>query len=183
MHEFGHAAAAIISGGHVKCVVWHLTEISRTDVAPNPHPLIVCWAGPLAGCVVPAVFAASLYKFPGLLFGTVKFFAGFCLIANGAYLSFGSIDRIGDAGELLKLGVNEWLLWSFGVSSICGGFWIWHRLGRLSDVKRLPVKTIHVAVQICLLVLTLSLQEFNRNVQLDDGKQGNSALSRTGSYE
>ena len=59
----------------------------------------------------------------------VKFFAGFCLIANGAYIAFGSFERIGDAGQMIKLGSSIWMLWLFGMSTMPIGLLLWHRLG------------------------------------------------------
>ena len=58
-----------------------------------------------------------------------RFFAGFCLIANGAYIAFGSFDRIGDCGEMLRYGSRTWQLWLFGAITIPTGFWLWHRQG------------------------------------------------------
>jgi hypothetical protein len=50
-------------------------------------------------------------------------------VANGAYLAFGSLGRIGDAGDLLDHGAAPWLLWLFGLVTIPGGLWLWHGLG------------------------------------------------------
>ena len=41
VHEFGHVLHAWFSGANVVKVVLHPLAISRTDVAPNPHPLFV----------------------------------------------------------------------------------------------------------------------------------------------
>ena len=59
----------------------------------------------------------------------LRFFAGFCLIANGAYLAVGSFDRIGDAGDLMTHGAPIWLLWLFGLTTIPAGLRLWHGLG------------------------------------------------------
>ena len=58
-----------------------------------------------------------------------RFLAGFCLIANGAYIGFGSFEGIGDAGKLLRLGSSPPLLWGFGLLTIPTGFWVWHGAG------------------------------------------------------
>src|SRR5262249_2586101 len=58
----------------------------------------------------------------------LRFFAGFCLIANGAYLGVGWLDRVGDAGDLLKLGVPAWQLVLFGVVTVVPGLYLWHGL-------------------------------------------------------
>ena len=58
-----------------------------------------------------------------------RFLAGFCLVANGAYIGFGSFEGIGDAGELLRLGCLPSMLWGFGLLTIPTGFWVWHGAG------------------------------------------------------
>ena len=59
----------------------------------------------------------------------IRFFAGFCLIANGAYLAIGQFDGVGDAGDLLRGGVPRWILIAVGLISVAGGLLPWHRLG------------------------------------------------------
>jgi hypothetical protein len=56
----------------------------------------------------------------------LAFFTGFCLIANGAYLSLGTIDKIGDAGQMLRLGTPPWLMWTTGLLFIATGLALWH---------------------------------------------------------
>jgi hypothetical protein len=129
VHELGHVVGAWASGGRVAEVVLHPATISLTRLADNPHPLFVAWMGPLVGVSLPlaALAFARLCKLPGwYLF---QFFAGFCLVANGAYLSFGSFEAIGDAGDMLRLGTPIVLLWLFGAVTIPAGFWLWNGLG------------------------------------------------------
>lgn len=134
MHELGHAAAAWITGGQVTNIVLHPLEISRTDVHPNPRPLFVVWAGPIVGITLPVFIwlVSRGFRFKRLpaVGNLVQFFAGFCLIANGAYIAFGSFERIGDCGQMLRHGSPHWLLWLFGAATIPAGLWLWHRLGR-----------------------------------------------------
>jgi hypothetical protein len=59
----------------------------------------------------------------------LRFFAGFCLIANGCYLGAGSFTHIGDAGEMLKHGADPWHLWLFAVLTVPTGLWLWNGLG------------------------------------------------------
>jgi hypothetical protein len=59
----------------------------------------------------------------------LRFFAGFCLIANGSYLGAGSFTHIGDAGEMLKHGADPWHLWLFAVLTVPTGLWLWNGLG------------------------------------------------------
>ena len=53
VHELGHVLGAVATGGQVTKVVLHPCTISRTDVHPNPHPLLVVWAGPVVGAALP----------------------------------------------------------------------------------------------------------------------------------
>jgi hypothetical protein len=59
----------------------------------------------------------------------LRFFAGFCLIANGCYLGAGSFTHIGDAGEMLKHGAPPWHLWLFAALTVPTGLWLWNGLG------------------------------------------------------
>jgi hypothetical protein len=59
----------------------------------------------------------------------LRFFAGFCLIANGCYLGAGAFTHIGDAGEMLKHGAAPWHLWLFAALTAPAGLWFWHGLG------------------------------------------------------
>ena len=128
VHECGHVLAAWLSGGTIRRVVLHPLTISRTDVSPNPHPLIVAWSGPVFGILAPVALLVLRKAFSVRLSTFFHFFAGFCLIANGAYIGAGSFYEIGDAGDLLRHGAPHWTLVAFGVVSLTTGLWIWHRL-------------------------------------------------------
>jgi hypothetical protein len=130
VHEFGHVLGAWLTGGRVAQVVLHPLTISRTDLAENPHPLPVVWAGPLLGVLLPLFLwsIAAAFHVPGAF--VLRFFAGFCLIANGAYIAVGSFDHIGDAGVMLRQGSPTWQLWLFGIVAVPLGLWLWHRQGR-----------------------------------------------------
>lgn len=130
VHEFGHVLAAGLTGATVERVVLHPLTISRTDVINERWPLVVVWGGPIVGAIVPIVMGAMVRRQSAVAKHAVGFFAGFCLIANGAYLAYGSFDGIGDAGELVSLGTPKWALWLFGTITIPSGFVVWHRLGR-----------------------------------------------------
>jgi hypothetical protein len=128
-HELGHIGGAWLTGGRVARVVLHPLTISRTDLVGNPSPLAVVWAGPVVGIAVPLVLwlATATMKLPGAF--VLRFFAGFCLLANGLYLGIGSLDRVGDCREMLVHGSQLWQLWLFGAVTAPIGLCLWHRQG------------------------------------------------------
>jgi hypothetical protein len=129
VHELGHVGCAIATGGSVQQVVLHPLAISRTDVSPNSRPLTVAWGGPVVGVVLPFGLLVALKLTKTSLSYLAQFFAGFCLVANGAYIGVGSFARIGDAGEILRYGSAIWCLWLFGAATIPLGLWLWNGLG------------------------------------------------------
>src|SRR5882724_7707715 len=117
VHEAGHVLVAHLTGGEVTKVALHPLIVSRTDLGENPHPLAVVWGGPLLGSVFPLLcFAlAAALEVPGeYLF---RFFAGFCLIANGVYIGVGRFLAEGaDPWAMTENGAPRWLLAAFGVT-------------------------------------------------------------------
>lgn len=130
VHELGHVLAAVVTGGKVARVVLHPLAFSRTDLATNPHPLIVGWGGGVVGVLLPLLIAGAFSAAHRRSSYVFRFFAGFCLVANGAYLGAGSWDGIGDAGDLIAAGAPRWTLMSFGVIAVLAGHWTWNGLGR-----------------------------------------------------
>jgi hypothetical protein len=133
IHELGHVLGAVLTGGRVKRVVLSPLTISRTDLSENPHPLFVAWAGPLFGAATPlllwvAAFGAVKHSFARLRH-FLQFFAGFCLLSNGLYISLGSFHHIGDSGDLLHFGSPIWNLWLFGAVTTPLGLFLWHKMG------------------------------------------------------
>ena len=82
----------------------------------------------MVGVTVPLVIMVIVRRVRGIsvVRDCAEFFAGFCLIANGAYIGIGSIDGIGDAGDLLRHGAAAWELVVFGAVSSIGGLLVWH---------------------------------------------------------
>src|SRR4051812_1282250 len=67
VHEFGHVLGAWFTDGQVTRVVLHPLTISRTELAHNPSPLIVVWAGPVVGIAGPLLLwaIAAAQRLPG----------------------------------------------------------------------------------------------------------------------
>jgi len=82
-----------------------------------------------------------------------RFFAGFCLLANGLYLAGGSIEGVGDAGDLVRYGAARWQRWLFGVPVSALGLWLWHGLSRrfMADVRLERQIAIALALSIAAL--------------------------------
>lgn len=160
VHELGHVLGAIATGGTVERVILHPLTISRTDVAVNPHPLVVAWAGPIIGSIVPLLTAmiASLSRFRWAYLA--RFFAGFCLIANGCYIGVGSFGRIGDAGDMSRHGSPMWTLWLFGLLAMPVGLYHWNGLGTHFGLGLAKGDVDHYSAYVCtaLLVVTLILE-------------------------
>lgn len=129
VHESGHVAHAWLSGGQVERVLLPWFGFSRTDLLHNPHPLFVAWGGALWGSMIPPGLFALAATFRFRLVRWIQFFAGFCLIANGAYLAGGSLIGAGDAGDLMRHGVPRWTLVATGIPGVVAGLFLWHRLG------------------------------------------------------
>lgn len=157
VHEFGHVVGAFFTGGTVERVVLYPLTISRTDVSPNPHPAVVVWLGPILGCVIPTI--AWLFVPRRFIFASkvALFFVGFCWLANGAYIAFGSIDRVGDCGVMLKTGSPVWALILFGLLSVLIGFVAWHRLGSVKQFLADPSLVDPAITYFFLVALTVLL--------------------------
>lgn len=156
VHELGHVLGALATGGAVERVVLHPLAISRTDVSPNPHPAIVVWLGPIVGCVLPLALAFCVPQKLIATRNTAKFFAGFCLVANGAYIAIGSFDSVGDCGVMLETGSPIWTLIAFGSTSIAIGLFTWHKIGSLGTFLAQPsvvAPRLTYAVTIALTLL------------------------------
>ena len=158
VHELGHVVGAFLSGGHVERVVLHPVTISRTDVSPNPSPAIVVWLGPIVGCILPLVGLLLLPRYLVSARNVAMFFAGFCLIANGAYIALGSFDNVGDSGVMLQNGSPLWLLLAFGSITIPLGLYCWHRLGSvqkfLDNSSNVDAKKAYTAFLVLVILLT-----------------------------
>jgi hypothetical protein len=159
VHELGHVAAAWLTGGRVSRVVLDPLTISRTDLAENPKPLVVVWGGPIVGVALPLAIwlAARAVRMRGDF--VLRFFAGFCLIANGAYIGAGSFSHVGDAGEMLKWGSDRWHLWLFAALTAPAGLWLWNGLGPQFGLGKasgaVSREVAYVTLACCLALLAI----------------------------
>lgn len=129
VHECGHVLGAWLTGRTVLQVVLHPLQISETMVDPKPSPLAVIWSGPLFGSIVPVLLWQIVRWARVGGEAECRFFAGFCLIANGAYIGCGVFDPVGDAFDLVQQGTPRWLLGLFGLIAIPPGIWLWDGTG------------------------------------------------------
>lgn len=159
VHELGHCVGAWLTGGTVQRVIFHPLRFTETVVDPNPRPLLVVWAGPIVGVVLPLVvwMVMQIARAPGR--DVARFCAGFCLLANGAYIGAGSFDRIADAGTMMFYGSPAWTLWLFGVATAPAGLAMWHRLGAAFDIgkDRKPANAAMIAGVWLLLTVVVTI--------------------------
>jgi hypothetical protein len=192
VHECGHVLHGWWSGARLAGLHLPLCGFSRTDFALNPHPLFVAWGGPLWGCLFPLAvagivrIAAATRRVPCArhVSGTLRvpsaggrhtecagylaaWFAGFCLVANGAYLLGGAFLGGGgdDAGVILQSGGHVWQLVAFGLPAIAAGLYLWHGLGPhfgLGEARGKVDRQAAVGVAIalaCVIMLLMLLQK------------------------
>lgn len=149
VHELGHALHAAVSGGEVGRIVWTTLAFSRTEIGHNPEPAFVVWGGFVWGVLIPLVVlgVGRLAGLPHLFL--LRFFAGFCLVANGVYLSAGVVVPAGDTEDLLRLGTPAWVLAAAGVPMAAAGVWMWNGLGRRFGIGGEPPARGAVAAAGC----------------------------------
>lgn len=124
-HEFGHILGAWLTGGKVQKIVLHPLVFSRTDVLPNPSPMLVAWAGAVVGPLIAAVVVSALILLPKHGFALYRTVLGFAFIANGSYIGLGVIQPVGDAKDLLELGAAQWALGLYGLLAMGIGLTLW----------------------------------------------------------
>ena len=166
VHELGHVGGGLATGGRIAKVVLYPLTISQTDMGLNPHPLIEVWSGAIVGAILPlAVFLiAAWFRCPAVYL--FRFFAGFCLVANGAYLGIGSLEGIGDAGSLLACGARQWQLILFGIATAPLGLYLWPRLGTHFGLGEARGKVSRAAaiVSLCLFAAVVGVEVLVRLV-------------------
>ena len=134
VHELGHVLGCCLSGATIEAVVLWPWTISETVRSGSAAPLLDTWAGPLFGAGLPVVLWWALRRRPFDLRTWVGGWAGFCLVANGVYLGVGWLDQVGDAGDLLRLGMPAYVLALSGAVLVAAGLALWHVL--LQETRR-----------------------------------------------
>ena len=155
VHETGHVASAVASGGVVAKMELPLVGFSRTEVSPDPHPLLVAAMGPVVGALLPAAAVLMLRLFRRRIY-LAEVFAAFCMLANLAYVSFGCLDRAGDAGDLMKYGAPQWVLWMAGLLAIGAGLMQMHLLGPRLGIKRVTALDMWLAGGLVAVLVAMS---------------------------
>jgi len=158
VHELGHVVHLWATGGTVEYVLLHPLAISYTHPGANPHPLIVASGGAIWGCAIPLVLLVLVRGTARSYAYLAAFFAGFCLVANGAYLAADAFLRGGDARELIARGTPPWLLVPFGLAAVGAGLYLINGLGPHFGLGRTGGRVDRraaVGITLALLVLVL----------------------------
>lgn len=153
VHEFGHVVGAWLTRAEVTRVALHPCIISRTDLGSNPHPAVVAGTGPIIGSLLPLVIllVARICRAPGVYL--FRFFAAFCLVANGVYMVLGPSDGGVDTGVMIEHGLPRGFLISLGVPAVCLGLYLWHRQGKYFGLGETRGDVSRQAVIVSVLLL------------------------------
>ena len=122
----------------------------------------------MIGVVIPlAVWAiCRWWKLPAWYLW--QFFAGFCLIANGAYISIGALVPVGDAVDLLRHGAAAWQFLAFGLLACPAGLWLWNGLGPQfgfgPTASRISPAAAYTSCGLLLLLIVLELVFADRGI-------------------
>ncbi|SPE59236.1 conserved membrane hypothetical protein [Verrucomicrobia bacterium] len=167
VHEAGHVVVAHLTGAKVIEVALQPLIVSRTDLGVNPHPLAVVWGGPAIGVLGPLLFfgVAAFCRLPWVYL--FRFFAGFCLVANGVYIGAGWLLAEGaDPGVMRQNGSPTWVLVLFGLVTAPLGLYLWHRQGPYFGLG--PAKgqvSLRAALGSAALFAAVATIELMRNVR------------------
>ncbi|MCL2348735.1 MAG: hypothetical protein FWC50_10805 [Planctomycetaceae bacterium] len=164
VHETGHVIGALMHDVSVEYVLLGPLTISQTITGETEHKRIITWLGPVFGVIFPVALwlMARLFQWPELFL--FRFFAGFCLVANGVYLLFGPVDGLTDTGVLLSYGASRWQLILFGVIATVAGFLLWH--GQSNDFgigkqpKAVQYRTVLISSTLLLLIIFVEIVFF-----------------------
>ena len=125
------------------------------------------WGGPLFGVLLPLLLfvLAAFFRWPGAYL--LRFFAGFCLVANGVYIGVGHFLAEGaDPWVMMQNGSPRWVLVLFGAVALPFGLYLWHRQGSHFGLGGANGKVDRKAAFISAgLLLALAGAEAVRNVR------------------
>lgn len=160
LHEVGHCATALLTGGQITTTDLRPGIPGHTLVNPDPQPDLVVWGGFLSGCGVPALVWAVCVGLRLALRVEAQLLTGFCLLANGAYLAAGGSESLTDTGVLLQLGWSWPLLIVIGLGLAVPGYALLRHafLQRLAGLRVRQNLWRSVLVRGLLFVLWVSLQ-------------------------
>jgi hypothetical protein len=160
VHEFGHAAAAVLTGADIVKITVYPFTFSKTLVNSNYYPTFVISAGPAVGAFLPLLifFIAKSLRSPGLYL--FRFFAGFSLIVNGAYLAFGPLKDYTDAAAIARAGCPPHILTLIGILIFIPGALMIRGLGSYFGLgpSKGNVSKAAAVTSAALLVVTLALE-------------------------
>lgn len=135
VHELGHVLAAFVTGSRIDAVRVPFFGLSQTEIATYKHPIVVIVMGPVVGVLLPLAAWLVIRMRPlARRIGPAavvlsRFFAGFCLVANGGYLASGLVSPVGDVADLAALGEPMWLVGGVGLAMAAVGLAVWNGLG------------------------------------------------------
>jgi hypothetical protein len=156
IHELGHVMGALATGARVERVVLGPLLISETVLGENPRPLLVVWAGPVLGVLLPAALWGGVRLLKCSRAYLLRFLAGFCLVANGAYIGADAFYQNGDGRVMALCGTPVWAMLLFGMVTVTPGLLLWHRQGRffgMGEAGGRVARADAVAVSIAMVVV------------------------------
>jgi hypothetical protein len=117
-HELGHVVGGWLGGAELKALDLAPWRLPYSVHAPDPHPQLTLWSGPVIGVLVPLAAAVVVRH------QYVRFVADFCLLANGLYLALAwfSGDRFLDTPRMLAAGVHPAWIALFCIVTISVGY-------------------------------------------------------------
>jgi len=118
VHESGHVVCGWLGGGKLQEADLRPWSLPHSRFAPDPHPLLTVWGGPVLGVLVPVVVAVAVRQ------RWMWFIANFCILANGLYLAVAwfSGEQHLDTARLLQNGAYPISIAVFCVATISVGY-------------------------------------------------------------
>ena len=125
----GPRAGALATGGTITAVVLHPLTISRTDVSINPRPLLVVWAGPLLGVLLPLGRGRDPPGMPLPLGLPAAILCGLLPDCQRRLHRRGILRRCRRRGRHAPARQPGVVPWLFGAATFPLGLYLWHGLG------------------------------------------------------